>query len=301
MSEPSRDSYVNEHGVLRNKLGITDFQELQQIEADFTSVRIRMIAAGNGPTRTFDRAHLAALHKQIFGPVYEWAGRMRDERPIVDGTKMNPIETLSKGMTAFANASAITHRLAIATEPLKNRKALSTLHGFANRAGDALAAINQVHPFREGNGRAQRAFIEELGREHGHKVRFEAITRARMIEASVETTQNPSSDAMRHLVLDATDPLRAASLLRTRNLMLNADMQPDDVYIRSARPKEKIEGKFVFNDNQHAQIISRGQLIIIDPKNIDTARAKASRDVNFVAEHTLGTPGPDRTKKRKLR
>jgi cell filamentation protein len=69
-----------------------------------------------------------------------------------------------------------------------------------------------VHPFREGNGRAQEAFIFELGRQFGQDSDFTVITRARMIDASIETAKNPASEAMRNILLDCVDPVRREAL-----------------------------------------------------------------------------------------
>nr|WP_225170570.1 hypothetical protein [Ensifer sp. IC4062] len=66
--------------------------------------------------------------------------------------------------------------------------------------------MNYVHPFREGNGHAQEAFISELGRHYGREIDFSVITKPRMIEASIETTNDPSSHVMKHVIEDAMNP-----------------------------------------------------------------------------------------------
>jgi len=47
-----------------------------------------------------------------------------------------------------------------------------------------LSEINVLHPFREGNGRAQRLFIEYLAENAGYSVDFSQVTDKQMIEAS---------------------------------------------------------------------------------------------------------------------
>jgi cell filamentation protein len=47
---------------------------------------------------------------------------------------------------------------------------------FAVRAGHYLGEINAVHPFREGNGRAQREFIRTLAVSAGHRLTWAALT-----------------------------------------------------------------------------------------------------------------------------
>lgn len=62
-------------GVLRNRLGITDAALLEATEADFVAERSRELSqpiAGG-----FDLAHLQAIHRYLFGDVYQWAGELR--------------------------------------------------------------------------------------------------------------------------------------------------------------------------------------------------------------------------------
>jgi cell filamentation protein len=40
---------------------------------------------------------------------------------------------------------------------------------------DLLGDINALHPFREGNGRTQRAFLAQLARAAGHPIRWAAM------------------------------------------------------------------------------------------------------------------------------
>src|SRR5262249_25516346 len=47
-----------------------------------------------------------------------------------------------------------------------------TRTAFVDRVAHYLAEVNALHPFREGNGRAQRAFFRQLGREAGWSIRW---------------------------------------------------------------------------------------------------------------------------------
>lgn len=148
------------------------------------------IAEGDGPKGAFDAQHLKAIHGRIFQDIYEWAGRTRDESPAVDGQKVEPIGNLSKGGTSFLHGSRIEMGLDEAFRPIRKREILrgSSAEQFAEIAGKVLAELNYVHPFREGNGRAQEALLASIGREYGHEVDFTVITKARMIEASIAPT-----------------------------------------------------------------------------------------------------------------
>lgn len=43
-----------------------------------------------------------------------------------------------------------------------------TSAGFAEKAGEILGDVNHVHPFREGNGRAQLEYLRQLAAQAGH-------------------------------------------------------------------------------------------------------------------------------------
>jgi cell filamentation protein len=216
--------------VLRNKKAITSQAELRTVEYAATDIRQMEIRAGNGPAGKFDKAHLKALHRHIFQDVYEWAGHTRNESPMVDGRRVEPIGMLSKGGMPFLPGSRIDMGLDEAFRPISDLRVLkgSSARTFAGLAGKVLAELNYVHPFREGNGRAQEAFIFELGRKFGHEADFTVITRARMIEASIETANNPASEAMQTIVLDAVDPLRREALRRKIDDMLASGKVPWD-------------------------------------------------------------------------
>ena len=161
-------------GVLRNRLGITDATLLEATEADFVAERSRELSrepiAGG-----FDLAHLQAIHRYLFGDVYEWAGELRT----ID---------ISKGGHPFAHYPHIQSAAVPIFHQLAQEKHLAGLgpDGFSERAAYYLGELNGLHPFREGNGRAQREFISHLARNTGYYIAWENMTRAEMLEASLE-------------------------------------------------------------------------------------------------------------------
>jgi cell filamentation protein len=67
--------------------------------------------------------------------------------------------------------------------------------GFCQRAAYYLGEINALHPFREGNGRAQREFIRELAVESGYEIAWDLVTQDEMFAASVASFHRGSSEA----------------------------------------------------------------------------------------------------------
>lgn len=56
---------------------------------------------------------------------------------------------------------------------------------FVERLAHYLAEVNAVHPFREGNGRAQRAFFGQLARDAGWRIAWERMDPEENVAASV--------------------------------------------------------------------------------------------------------------------
>lgn len=63
--------------ILRNNFGITDKQAAYDFERRISSERAGVLQK-QGITGKFDAAHLKAIHKFVFGDIYDWAGEFRD-------------------------------------------------------------------------------------------------------------------------------------------------------------------------------------------------------------------------------
>jgi fido (protein-threonine AMPylation protein) len=79
--------HIPEANRVKNKLGAQSHDQLDQREVDFVRARQNEHSFNPRIPRTFDAAHLKALHRQLFQDVYEWAGHTRDEHvSLSDGT-----------------------------------------------------------------------------------------------------------------------------------------------------------------------------------------------------------------------
>jgi cell filamentation protein len=70
-----------------------------------------------------------------------------------------------------------------------------------------LGEVNALHPFREGNGRAQRAFVAQLARDAGFTLAWQHLDAARNVEASVAIMRGdpgPMRERLGTLVRDFT-------------------------------------------------------------------------------------------------
>ena len=150
--------------VLRNSLGIENPQELENAER--TLSQARLAAGADIIPRTFDFEHLKTIHLNLFQDVYpDWAGEVR------------PVG-ISKGV----NFTEPYHIEAYAEETFRKLAEKDFLQGlprneFVTEATELLGHLNAIHPFREGNGRAQREFIRQLADEAGdYSARMDRMT-----------------------------------------------------------------------------------------------------------------------------
>jgi cell filamentation protein len=144
--------------VLRNRLDIRDAADLAEREAALSAIRIAQLERRFIPGG-FDLAHLKATHRHIFGDVYPWAGQLRTVR-------------ISKGGDLFALPEHIDPYLMRLFADLARDDLLRGLRReqFVERLAHHYAELNAVHPFREGNGRAQRAFLGQIAKTAGHPI-----------------------------------------------------------------------------------------------------------------------------------
>ncbi|MBR5090317.1 MAG: Fic family protein [Ruminiclostridium sp.] len=159
--------------VLKNKLGITDDEELHTAEREITSMWLVRLKA-EPVVGKFDFAHLKRIHRKIFSDIYTWAGQCRT----VD---------ISKG-NVFCRAMFIETYAGDLFAGLVKENWLITAErsSVPDRLAYYLSEINVLHPFREGNGRTQRLFIEYLGLVGGFHVDFSGVSADEMIRASAD-------------------------------------------------------------------------------------------------------------------
>ena len=174
--------------VLKNKLDIRDLDRLHEAERDYSSVRQAELS-NMGVTGDFSFKHLCSIHKQLFQDVYSWAGKTR----IVD---------ISKG-TIFCLVQFIESQFDDLYRKLKKENFLADIADekeMGKRLAFYLGELNMIHPFREGNGRTQRIFIEQLCLNNGRfEIDFTEITKEEMIAASVRSA-NASNDMLEELI-----------------------------------------------------------------------------------------------------
>ncbi|MDO9270003.1 MAG: Fic family protein, partial [Methylobacter sp.] len=128
--------------TLENKLGITDAVELARVEEKlskakarelFTSGFLDTLNVGSFPA-------LASIHEYLFGDIYDFAGKIRKENIAKGNFRFAPVmylEVSLKNITAMAQSSF-------------------------DEIIEKYVEMNIAHPFREGNGRSTRIWLDQI-------------------------------------------------------------------------------------------------------------------------------------------
>lgn len=160
-----------ETSVLKNRLGILSAKELSDAERELTALNLLELKV-SPIAGALDFDHLKAIHRFLFGDIYDWAGKVRT----VDIRKGNQ----------FCNCAYIETGAKKLFAELRNENYLlgADLEHFIARISYYLGEINILHAFREGNGRTQRVMVEFIANAAGYEVDFSSVTPDEMIKAS---------------------------------------------------------------------------------------------------------------------
>ncbi|HZC53044.1 MAG TPA: Fic family protein, partial [Mycobacterium sp.] len=136
-------------------VAVTLFERITSADAE-----TRLRSTPDRP-RTFDLDHLRDIHQRLFGDAYDWAGQLR----YIDIGR--PVQTGEP----FLHHPWITTYTAGVVEQLRREDNLTNLadpNAWAARAAHYWNAMLHAHPFREGNGRSIRIWVEDLAAAAGH-------------------------------------------------------------------------------------------------------------------------------------
>lgn len=179
--------------LLENKLGLQDALELAREEERISkAAALRMYRDGTlDALKPGSFLALRTVHRKLFGEIYSFAGEIRSVN-------------LARGSFRFASALYLSSALrAIEAMPQNS----------ADQIIDKYVEMNVAHPFREGNGRSMRIWLDHMLRtELGLTVDWQRIGREDYLLAM---ERSPVRDTeIKALILDAlSDRLDDVALL----------------------------------------------------------------------------------------
>ncbi len=145
------DEYYPGASVLINLEDIRDPEELLERETVLQIAAYREVFSSFDESLTPDLPYFYHLHRLIFGKLFTWAGRPRTVGISKGGTLFCPPQNI-EGMMRSLFAGLERERWLTGPEPEE----------FLGRAAYYVCELNVVHPFREGNGRAIRFYLDVL-------------------------------------------------------------------------------------------------------------------------------------------
>ena len=155
-----KDPYIQENGTLKNKLGITEYKELNDAEKDIGFVKL--IDIGESFKQKYDAEYIRNIHRHIFEDIFDWAGEFRT-------VPVYKTEIVIPGLSLeYSAPKNIEKDLNVVLEELNSTNwSGKNIDEITAQFTDQLARIWRVHPFRDGNTRTTLAFAENYSREHG--------------------------------------------------------------------------------------------------------------------------------------
>jgi cell filamentation protein len=179
MAEVSRynvsgDEADSKNGVLKNKLDIKDQETLEDTEtlllSDTYEYFVQKFEKGK---IEFDLNLIFEIHKYFLKTLYSWAGKTRSVQ-------------ISKDGILFAKAAHIKGALKDFEKILKKNlpKESDNKSVVANKLAIIHCEFNAIHPFREGNGRTIRLFLDLLALDNNYElINFRNSTKKKYIAA----------------------------------------------------------------------------------------------------------------------
>ena len=158
----SVDQYIDRKiGILKNKDGIKDKEELDKLEADYTSISLKQLTL-NPVKGNFNFDHLCKIHSCIFEKIYEWAGSPRiidieKEEDVLGGLS---IQYSEHGHIKEDAEKVIQKMHSIEWDKLN-------LDERVVEFSTCLSDLWKVHPFREGNTRTAVTFCCDFAESKG--------------------------------------------------------------------------------------------------------------------------------------
>ena len=157
--------------TLENKLGITDPAELARAEEEMTKRKAAALFQ-EGVLDTFEVGTFrgfSQIHRYLFEDLYPFAGQIRQVN-------------LAKGSFRFASALYLEPAL---------KKISAMPQGTFDQTAEKYVEMNVAHPFREGNGRSARIWLDAmLKKELGLVVDWQKVDKEEYLRAMERSPVN---------------------------------------------------------------------------------------------------------------
>ena len=195
--------------ALENKLGLTNEAELAHAEEKISKTKaLELYDAGLLDTfavGTF--AGLAAIHRHLFEDVYAFAGQMRTVNIAKGNFRFAPVMYLAAALESIDRMPQTTYDEII----------------------EKYVEMNVAHPFREGNGRSTRIWLDCILKKELHQV--------------IDWSQVDKSD---YLLAMERSPVKDVEIKALLRAALTEKVRDREVYMKGIDASYHYEGYHVF-------------------------------------------------------
>jgi len=162
-----------------NLVGAKSLEHLAQRERKITNIRSLQLKADPLPGN-FDYDHYKKIHRYLFQDLFVWAGMDRYEIGIRGDFR--------KGDTSFTSGAVLPQVANALFDALKEEDYFQDLdqESFIQSMASFMNGLNILHPFREGNGRTQRIFLELLAKNAGYPLNLSTLNKSTLIQACIQ-------------------------------------------------------------------------------------------------------------------
>lgn len=199
--------------VLENKLGITDFSELARQEEKISKKKaLELFEKGildSLEAGTFDA--LAKIHKHLFDEIYYFAGEIRNVNIAKGNFRFAPVMYLKQALEHIEQMPQSTYEEIIAK----------------------YVEMNAAHPFREGNGRANRIWLDLILKKELSKV--------------VDWSKVDKDD---YLLAMERSPIKDIEIRELLKQALTTGINDNEVYMKGIDESYNYEGYFTYKTGE---------------------------------------------------
>ncbi len=195
--------------VLENKLGITESAELAREEERISKIKALELFE-KGFLNTLDAGKfdsLSKIHKHLFDEIYPFAGEIRDVNLAKGNFRFAPIMYLKPALEHIDNMPQSTFEEII----------------------DKYVEMNVAHPFREGNGRSTRIWLDLILKKEIGKV--------------VDWSKVDKED---YLLAMERSPIKTVEIKELLRQALTEDINNRLVYMKGIDASYNYEGYFIY-------------------------------------------------------
>ena len=195
--------------TLENKLNITNSSELARLEEKISKQKaLEMFQTGfldNLDAGKFES--LSQIHKYLFDEIYDFAGQIRDVNIAKGNFRFAPVMYLKAALEHIDNMPQTTFE-----EIIKK-----------------YVEMNVAHPFREGNGRATRIWLDVIFKKELNMV--------------VDWNKVDKED---YLLAMERSPIKDVEIRELIKSALTADVNNREVYMKGIDASYNYEGYFAY-------------------------------------------------------